>query len=97
MVISCRFPTHAILSVDAPWVVGSQLGYSVSLVCAVKHTERTLHKRIVYSPAHAHVNIQLSQAFGRAYGTGRSLARSPYLRQAIKLVGGVAPKPPSIS
>ena len=60
MVISCRFPTHAILSVDAPWVVGSQLGYSVSLVCAVKHTERTLHKRIVYSPAHAHVNIQVS-------------------------------------
>ena len=31
-----RFPTRAILSIDAPWAVGSPLGYSVSLVCAVK-------------------------------------------------------------
>ena len=34
------------------------------------------------------------QAFGRAYGTGRSQARSPYLRPWPKLVGGCAPKPP---
>ena len=41
--------------------------------------------------------IYMRQAFGHAFGMGCSQARPPYLRQALKLVGGVAPKPPSVS
>src|SRR5882757_2343355 len=38
--------------------------------------------------------LHIGQAFGRAYGTGRSQAHSPCLQHTPQLVGGVAPKPP---
>ena len=37
------------------------------------------------------------QAYGRAYGTGRSHARSPCLQHRPQLAGGVAPEPPFIT
>ena len=35
----------------------------------------------------------IGQVLGRAYGTGRSHARSPAFATGLKLVGGSAPKP----
>ena len=41
--------------------------------------------------------IYYRQAYGRAYGTGRSHARSPRLQHRPQLAGGVAPEPPFIT
>src|ERR1700678_575181 len=44
-------------------------------------------------PFRATLLYSRGQAFGRAYGTGRSQTHSPRLQHAPKLVGGCAPKP----
>jgi len=58
--------------------------YLLRLVCYLLSTILSFCQRITKSLT----RLLTVQAFGRAYGTGRSQAHSPYLQHRPQLVGG---------